>query len=176
MTNNLLQFSRFQMGKLEYQPEKLNLSTIVHNNVKVVQGNAVKKQLAISVEVEPDFDVLADEDMVNSIIQNLVSNSIKFTPKGGKIKVIAKKLKKPDETNFIEICVEDTGIGMTSMEMDKIIQDHLTSKPGTEKEYGTGLGLLLVKEFVNKNGGKIFIQSTPKKGTKFSFTLPIFSE
>jgi PAS domain S-box-containing protein len=176
MTNNLLQFSRFQMGKLEYHPEKLNLSTIVHNNVKMVQGNAVKKQLAISMEVEPDFDVLADEDMVNSIIQNLVSNSIKFTPKGGKIKVIAKKLKKPDETNFIEICVEDTGIGMTSMEMDKIIQDHLTSKPGTEKEYGTGLGLLLVKEFVNKNGGKIFIQSTPKKGTKFSFTLPIFSE
>lgn len=176
MTNNLLQFSRFQMGKLEYHPEKLNLSTIITNNVKMVQGNAVKKQLTIAIEVEPDIEVLADEDMVNSIIQNLVSNSIKFTPKGGKITVSAYRLDKADDPKFIEICVEDTGIGMTSKEVEKIIEDHLSSKPGTEKEYGTGLGLLLVKEFVDKNGGKISVQSTPKKGTKFSFSLPVFSE
>jgi signal transduction histidine kinase len=172
MTNNLLQFSRFQMGRIEFNPEKLNLEKLINKNVDILMGNIIKKQLSVITNVDADTFVLADEDMLNSIIQNLISNTIKFTNKGGDIKISAKVFPAQEGTENVEIRIEDTGIGISEKNLDKILHNQMFSTPGTEREYGTGLGLLIVKEFMEKNGGKIKIESKLHRGTVFICYLP----
>jgi PAS domain S-box-containing protein len=172
MTNNLLQFSRFQMGRIEFNPEKLNLEKLINKNVDILMGNIIKKQLTVITNVDADTFVLADEDMLNSIIQNLISNTIKFTNKGGDIKISAKVFPAQEGTENVEIRIEDTGIGISEKNLDKILHNQMFSTPGTEREYGTGLGLLIVKEFMEKNGGKIKIESKLHRGTVFICYLP----
>jgi len=173
MTNNLLQFSRFQMGRFDFNPSKLNLKRLINNNLNLLKGNIIKKQLNMSIEIDDNIDVFADEDMLNSIVQNLISNAIKFTYRGGDIKIKNRILSFFEESNQIEITVEDTGVGITEENIGKIFKENLHSTPGTEKEYGTGLGLLLVKEFIQINGGNIRVKSQAGKGTSFIFTLPL---
>ncbi|MFO7446785.1 MAG: ATP-binding protein [Ignavibacteriaceae bacterium] len=175
MTNNLLQFSRFQMGRFEFNPIKLNLKKLILNNINLLKGNLVKKQLNFITDIDIEAEVFADEDMLNSIVQNLISNAIKFTTRGGEIKISGRILSFFDEPNQVEISVQDSGVGISKDDLEKIFKDHMHSSPGTEKEYGTGLGLLLVKEFIQINGGKIKIKSKPGKGTTFIFTLPVLS-
>lgn len=176
MTNNLLAFSRFQMEKLVFNPVKLNLRKIVSNNVNMVKGNLIKKELRLTMEVDNDINVFADEEMLNSIFQNLITNAVKFTNRGGEIKITSRQIKFFDEPDNVEVQIEDSGIGMSKMVMDKIFKSHIQSSPGTEREYGTGLGLLLVKEFIVKNAGNIKVQSKLGHGTTFIFTLPLFSK
>ncbi len=171
MTNNLLQFSRIQMGRVEYNPSKLNLAKMIRNALNMLKGNAIKKQINLMLDVENDIIVNADEDMLNSIMQNLVSNAIKFTPKGGDVKISAKKIPSANQQNEIEIAVQDSGIGISKSDIEMIFNNSIHSTPGTDKEYGTGLGLLLVKEFVEKNGGKLIITSKLNAGSNFSFRL-----
>jgi len=172
MTNNLLQFSRFQMGKIEFKPQKIIFNKLVSAVISMLKGNAIKKQISINVEIPPNLELMADEEMISSVIQNLVNNSIKFTETGGDITISAES-KQEKENYFIEIMVSDTGVGMSQAELDKIESAELFSTPGTEKEYGTGLGLNLVKEFIEKHGGKLIIQSEKNVGSTFIARLPI---
>jgi len=172
MTNNLLQFSRIQMGRVEFNPIKINLGKLIRTSLNLIKGNAVKKQINLLLDVDNSIYVFADEDMLNSIIQNLVSNAIKFTRKGGDVKISASKNAHNTEENFVKISIEDNGIGMTEASIENIFGNKINSTPGTEKEYGTGLGLLLVKEFVEKNSGKLSVRSKINSGSTFSFTIP----
>ena len=172
MTNNLLQLSRFQMGRIDFNPVKLNLESVVNRNLDLLMGNVLKKQLNIKTDINEDTFVFADEDMFNSIVQNLISNAIKFNNKGGNISISAKVIPESDEHKNVEMRIEDTGIGISEKNLDKIIHNQMFSTPGTEREYGTGLGMLIVKEFVEKNKGKIKIESKLYHGTTFICYFP----
>ncbi len=172
MTNNLLHYSRIQMGRIEFKPKKLKLLKTINRSLNLLKGNVVKKQINLSLNVDKDLEVLADEDMLNSTIQNVISNSIKFTDKNGDVYVSAREIIETSGKTFVEITIKDTGVGISKQDLEKIKKDLIFSTPGTEREYGTGLGLVLVKEFIEKNGGKVWINSIVNEGTTFIFTLP----
>ena len=173
MTNNLLHYSRVQMDRIEFKPKILKLLKTINRSLNLLKGNAVKKQINLSLNVDKDLQVFADEDMLNSIIQNDISNSIKFTDKNGDVDISAKEIIETPEKVFVEITIKDNGVGINQQDLEKIKKDLIFSTPGTEREYGTGLGLVLVKEFIEKNGGKVWINSKVNEGTTFIFTLPI---
>lgn len=171
MTNNLLQFSRFQMGRIEYHPVSIEIGLVAAQALNMLRGNILKKQINIFSSIPNTYFVLGDEDMLNSILQNVISNAIKFTPRGGDIFITAKK-HDSDKGNFTEVIVRDTGVGMGSETLSKLFTNDISSMPGTEKEYGTGLGLMLTKDFVDRQGGTIKVKSELNEGTIFSFTIP----
>ena len=171
MTTNLLQYSRFQVDRMVYEPEMLNLLDLVERNLNLLKGNYIKKQIDVKVDIDKSLFIFADEDMMNSVIQNLLSNSIKFTFRGGSISIDASK-KIIDEEEKIELIVKDTGIGMKQENIDKIFDADVFSTPGTEKEFGTGLGLQLIIQFVEKNCGTLKIESTENEGSSFIISLP----
>ncbi len=173
MTNNLLQYSRFQVGRFDFQPVEINLTSLLKKNLNLLKGNAIRKEISLSADFKADVYVFADEDMLNSTVQNVISNSIKFTPRGGEIKISTEIIPFFSEATHVKITIEDNGIGISRSELDKILSEEIVSTPGTEREYGTGLGLLIVKEFVEKNGGRIDVRSKLNQGTSFSFTFPV---
>ena len=171
ITNNLLQFSRFQMGKIEYTPVKIDLKFMVSNVLKLLKGNIVKKKLNISEEIPEGMNMYVDEDMMSSILQNLISNAIKFTYKNGDISIKASSINKDNKT-FLKIEIADSGVGISTSDLEKILEGSYYTTPGTDKEIGTGLGLPLVKEFIAKNGGTLEIKSKLNAGSTFTFTVP----
>jgi PAS domain S-box-containing protein len=173
MTNNLLHFSRFQMGTFEFSPVKISLKKIIQKNLKMLSGNIIKKQLNLLTNLEEDADVFVDVDMMNSILQNLVSNAVKFTRRGGEIRISSKIIPFFNQAHQIEVTIQDTGVGINKNDLSKIFKEHMHSTPGTEKEYGTGLGLLLVKEFIEKNNGHVKVKSKLNEGTSFIFSFPV---
>ncbi len=173
MTNNLLQYSRFQVGRIDFQPVEVNLTNLLKKNLNLLKGNAIRKEISLSADFKADVFVFADEDMLNSTVQNIISNSIKFTQRGGEVKIKTEVIPFFDEATHVKVTIEDNGIGMSRSELEKILSEEIISTPGTEREYGTGLGLLIVKEFVEKNGGRIEVKSKINQGTSFSFTLPV---
>jgi signal transduction histidine kinase len=169
LLNNLLQYSRFQLGKTEFEQEPLSLMKIIEQNLEMLGGSALKKEIKMVNLLADDIFVFADEDMLNSILLNLITNAIKFSKRGGEITISAEY-----QNGFANISVKDTGIGMDEQTLKKIFKlDAKKSTPGTENETGTGLGLLIVKEFVEKHDGSIKVTSQPSKGSIFSFTLPL---
>jgi len=127
------------------------------------------KEIAISYDIPEDLSVFADRNMLESIIRNLSSNAVKFTPKGGSVYVSAKSM--PD--NSVEISIKDTGIGMGKDITDNLFRlDIDTSRKGTEDELSTGLGLIICKDFIEKHGGKLRVESEEGKGSTFYFTIP----
>jgi len=131
---------------------------------------ARKKGIELAIVIPDEIEALADDHMFDSIIRNLVSNAIKFTPVGGKVSVTA--VCKND--HFVEIRISDSGIGMTPELKSKLfLLNENTRRKGTEGEPSTGLGLLLCKEFIEKHGGKISVESEPAKGSIFKFFLPL---
>jgi PAS domain S-box-containing protein len=173
MTTNLLQFSRFQMGRTDFDPEPLDIKKILNYALNILRGNTIKKQINVISTVPEDIKVFADEDMLKSILQNLLSNAIKFTRKGGDIYISVNRIDEDTKMPMLEIAIKDTGVGMPDELMESLFVDHVQSSPGTEREYGSGLGLLLVKEFVEKNGGHISVKSKINQGSTFTFTLPL---
>ncbi len=176
MTNNLLHFSRFQMGKIVFKPSVLNLKKVVNNALKLLNGNLIKKNITAVHNIDKSINVFADEELLNSVMQNIISNAIKFTEKSGEITISAVVTKFFDKPNDVEINIKDTGMGMSKKDIENVYNNIMFSTPGTEREYGTGLGLLLVKQFVEQLGGNIRIQSKPNSGTTFTFTLPVHSK
>jgi len=171
MTTNLLQYSRFQIGKIQFQPEILNLLDLIERNLNLLKGNYLKKQIDVKIDIEKNLFICADVDMMNSVIQNLLSNSIKFTFRGGSISI--KTFKKViNKQKKIEIIMKDTGVGMKQENIDKIFAADVFTYPGTEKEFGTGLGLQLVIQFIERNGGELKIESVENEGSSFIVTLP----
>ena len=175
MTTNLLQFSRFQMGRTDFNPEPLDIKKVLNHSLNILRGNTIKKQINVISSVPEGIKVNADEDMLKSIIQNLLSNAIKFTRKGGDIYISVNKLDGDGNMKMLQVVIRDTGVGITDDMKDNIFKDHVQSSPGTEREYGSGLGLLLVKEFIEKNGGQIRVVSKLGEGSTFSFTLPLLT-
>jgi len=168
LLENLLQWSRIQTGRMQTDPEIHDIFSLVESTFNLLKNNAGKKSITLVNNIPPRTLAYYDLPTISSVIQNLLSNAIKFTPKEGKIEVNCVVQK--DE---LEIAVEDTGVGINAENKDKLfkIDMHLTTS-GTEKEEGSGLGLILCKELVEKNKGKIRVESELGKGSTFSFTLP----
>lgn len=169
LLTNLLEWSRAQTGKIEFNPEYFELIDVINNVTELLSDSALQKSIIISRNLPQHLPIFADKAMMNTILRNLISNGIKFTQTGGKI--IIKAEQKGSE---LMVSIIDNGIGIKKEYLDKLFRIEYTySTEGTQKETGTGLGLLLCKEFVNMHGGKIWAESTEGQGTKFSFTLPV---
>ncbi|MFP4527944.1 MAG: ATP-binding protein [Candidatus Kapaibacterium sp.] len=169
LLENLLHWSRIQRGVIENNPDHAELIQIVDINIALIYTRAQQKGIELINEVPEALYIYADINMVNTVLRNLLSNAVKFTSEGDKIGVRAREL----EYQTIEVEVFDTGIGMDKSAREKIfrIDSHHTT-PGTNNEQGTGLGLILCKELVEKCRGHIRVDSEPGKGASFRFTLP----
>jgi PAS domain S-box-containing protein len=168
LVDNLLQWSRIQTGRIEYQPIKIDLYEEVYKTLELFNSNAITKRIKLINDIQTNTYVFADQNMLRSILQNLISNGIKFTKVGGSINITSK-----EKDDFIQIEIADTGIGMEMKDIAKLFRiDSQFSNLGTSNEEGTGLGLILSRELVEKNKGQIWVKSTLKKGTSFFFTLP----
>ncbi len=173
LLENLLNWSTVQLGRLTPNPKKLGLKELAQNIITVLIGKANNKQITIENNLSEDCIAYADEQMVTSTFQNLISNSIKFTNDGGEITLSCSYSEKE-----IEIRVKDNGIGIEQEDLEKLFKiDERSTRIGkTNKNKGTGLGLILCKEFIELNGGKISVDSELGKGTTFFFTLPKYVE
>mgnify|MGYP001550268820 CR=1 FL=1 len=168
LLENLLTWSRSQRGKITLNPVEINLNYLVKNNFDLLYTNVSKKSILLENRVKDDFEIKADVNMINTVLRNLISNAIKFTPEGGIISVEAIK----GEDN-IKIKVKDTGIGIPEDVIPKLFEiDSNITTEGTNQEKGTGLGLIVCKEFIERHDGKIRIESEVGKGTEFIITLP----
>lgn len=171
LLNNLLHLSRFQTGKVDFNPQVLSLNSIIEKNLQILKLTSDKKEISIQLILGEEIQVFADEAMVNSIFLNLITNAIKFTQRGGKIELSVSLRGKS-----VEVTVRDHGVGMTDETIFNLFQIEMSkSLPGTEGETGTGLGLVLTKKFIEQNGGTLKVQSKLHQGSIFTFTLPIFN-
>ncbi len=163
----LLEWSRVQSNKIEINPIKLNLYHSVQGVFVLLSTVALAKKVKIKIEVQNGLEVFTDENVVETVLRNLISNAIKFTSEGDIIKIYTE-----DAENDIIVCVSDTGTGMTDDTMNKLFKlDEHVSERGTNMEKGTGLGLLLCKDLLNKQQNKIWVESKLNKGSTFKFTL-----
>ena len=170
LLENLLQWARMQQGLIPFEPEIIKLNPIVVESIALMVEPAKNKGIDLTYDIPAEINVLADRNMLQTIIRNLVSNAVKFTPKGGKISVSVKTT----EEKSVEMSIKDTGIGMGHAMIGNLFSlDVKTNRKGTEGEPSSGLGLLLCKEFVEKQGGKIWVESEEEKGTRFCFTIPM---
>ncbi len=169
LLENLLQWSRSQSGRLKIEKNSFNLYEVVAEVASLKETSYNSKQLTFQNNVDKYLSVFADKDMVKTILRNLIANSIKFTNEKGNINVASYT-----EDEFVVTYVEDNGIGITEETMKDIFNiDKFQSTAGTRNEEGTGLGLVLCREFVTKNSGEIWVESEPEKGSKFFFKLPL---
>lgn len=171
LLENLLEWSRSQRGMITYHPEEVNLFFIAHNCVELLTLSAEKKSIALINSVPIFANVFADSNLLTTVIRNIMSNSIKFTPTGGQIEI---GVADNENSKFVTIFVRDNGIGIQPQVLDKLfrIDKNITSK-GTAGESGSGLGLILCKEFIERHGGSIWVESQVGAGSTFYFTLPI---
>ncbi|MCP4401079.1 MAG: hybrid sensor histidine kinase/response regulator [bacterium] len=168
LLDNLLTWSRVQRGMLEYHPEHCDLSMVAAQNIALFTPNAEQKQISISPLIQEQTIVLADVNMLDTVMRNLLSNALKFTHAGGTVEVSARH-----DLHGVEISVSDTGTGIAEEHIPKLFRIDAKNKHlGTAREKGTGLGLLLCQEFVKQHGGSIRVVSEVGKGSTFSFTLP----
>ena len=169
LLENLLEWSRLQMELATVDKSPLLIRSIIDTNIQLAADQALKKNISLTCTVPAGQMVYADERMLDSIFRNLISNGLKFTQTGGKVTVFSRKTAD----GFIEIAVQDTGMGMEKSRVGELfIITANTSRKGTDGEPSSGLGLILCKEFVERNGGKIRVESQEGVGTIFYFTLP----
>ncbi len=171
LLEDILMWARANAGKIPYEPQKLDFGTICNEAIEDLKLIANTKDIKINHFATDEITVFADKNMLNSVLRNLVSNAIKFTIKNGNI-VITSEIQR--DSNFLGISVTDTGVGILEDDIDNLFKiNKKASTLGTEKETGTGFGLILCKEFIEKHGGKIWVESKLGKGSKFMFTIPI---
>lgn len=165
---NLMEWSQIQTGRMKFEPEHFEIGEKVEESIVLLVGYAEQKNISIQNNVEKATIVFADKIMISTVLRNNLSNAIKFTKPNGIITISSN----PSQEKVI-ISVNDNGIGITKEESDKLFKiDGVYSTPGTQQEKGTGLGLILCKEFLEKNNGKIWLESAVNKGTTFYFSLP----
>ena len=168
LLKNLMEWAQSHTGRMEYSPEYFDIVTLINETTLLYDDIAGQKSITIKKVLPHHVSLFADKAMICSVFRNLISNAIKFTMPGGEVTIWAEE--QPDEMLF---SVEDRGVGIPQCRLETIFQsDHATSTSGTQNEKGTGLGLTLCKEFVEKHGGKIWAQSHEKEGSTFYFTLP----
>jgi signal transduction histidine kinase len=163
-----LEWSRSQIGSLQINPEVFNPVELVNENIMVLKQHADTKQISITNKINNEVLCQADKNMISTVFRNLISNAIKFTNPQGNITITGCT-----KNEYHEFSVTDNGIGMNEKTKDDLFKlNSKTQRAGTSEESGTGLGLLLCKEFVEKNGGEIAVTSKENEGSTFSFTLP----
>ncbi|GEM_PF-1175652 len=168
LLSNLLEWSRNQLQRISVYPKTFEMYQLVEQNLSFHQERASEKNIDLVNDLPDQIWVYADYNMITTVLRNLVSNAIKFTGNGGQVKV-----SHEDETQCWAFHVKDTGVGIAPDQIDRLFElGHSYSSNGTNKEEGTGLGLVLCKEFVSKNGGQMRVNSKPGQGSTFTFTLP----
>jgi signal transduction histidine kinase len=169
LLKNLLEWSQTQTGRIQFNPETVDLPSCIHEVVDLFKETAEQKGIEMKLDIPNEGSIIADKYMLSTIFRNLVANAIKYTYPGGFLQVIAEQ--KEHEWQFQ---VKDNGVGMELSLSEQIFQigTH-KSEAGTQKEQGTGLGLILCKEFVEKHGGSIWVDSKPGAGSLFGFKIPI---
>jgi signal transduction histidine kinase len=167
LLDNLLQWARSQMNHLQFEPQTINLYQIVYNTANLLTVSIEEKQIDLKIEIAENLQVFADQNMLSFVFRNLLINALKFTPPKGKINIDSQV-----SDNQLVIKISDTGIGIPPENLANLflVHKHFSTR-GTQNEKGVGLGLLLCKEFIEKHGGKIAVQSEEGKGTTFSFSL-----
>ena len=168
LLENLLSWAKSQTGEIKFEPRKINFNNSISNNISEVEDHAIAKNISITNKIPEDLIITADENLLSSVIRNLITNAIKFTHTGGKITITAKIIG-----DVVEVAVIDNGIGIAKEHQDKLFRiDTNYSRSGTANESSTSLGLILCKEFVEKHNGRIWVESEVDKGSVFKFTVP----
>ena len=168
LLTNLLEWSRSQSGRMEFKPENLQIAELIDATIETLIDASLQKSISIERDFRDNITAFADRAMIKTTLRNLISNAIKFTHPHGRIVISASKI-----LNELLITVSDNGVGIDNNTLEKLFRiGESKSSTGTNKETGTGLGMLLCKEFVEKHGGRIWVESKPGKGSKFYFTLP----
>ena len=170
LLDNLLNWAKSQTGQLSFNPEKILFSEVAQEIITLSKSIAKSKNIALECSCTDNLEIFVDVNMLNTVLRNLISNAIKFTNVGGHIKVSAA-LKQ----DHVEITISDNGIGIPKEKCNELFSiASNTTTPGTADENGSGLGLVLCKEFIQKNNGDIWVESEENKGSNFIFTLPIY--
>ena len=168
LLQNLLEWSQTQTGKIHFEQTQFYLTSITSEIVALVKTSAGNKNIVVGVAISPEIRVYADKNMINTVIRNLLLNAVKFTKSGGRIILAARNVG-----NMVEISVADNGIGISPKNIENLFCiDCNTISYGTEGEQGTGLGLILCKEFIDKNSGTIRVESEVGVGSTFTITIP----
>ncbi len=168
LLDNLLEWSRSQRGLIQFVPVQIDVNYIIDNMISLMKPSAEKKNISLVKNITEEISLIADVNMLNTILRNILSNSIKFTELNGQITIGVKNFN-----NYIEFYIEDTGIGISPDNITKLFNiDSNISTLGTSNEKGTGIGLILCKEFIEKHKGKIWVESEIGSGTKFTFVIP----
>ena len=170
LLKNLLTWSMSQQGKINLNPQKIDIADIIEENLDLIKESAGKKNITLSSQIERNAFVWADKNMLRTVLRNLLSNAVKFTNPGGEVRVQIHILE-----NHARILVSDNGVGIPPQDIPNLfrVDVHISTR-GTAGEKGTGLGLILCKEFVEKNNGTIDVESVPGEGTTFTTLLPLY--
>ena len=173
LVNSLLDWTRLQTGRIKFEPQKIDVSKIVIDSVNALSGTAIQKGIEVTSFVNQSLHLFVDKSLILQVFNNLISNAIKFTNKGGSINILSEAVTS---SRFVKFIVKDTGVGIKDDDLAKLFSvDAKYTSEGTAGEKGSGLGLSLVKEIIEKHGGAIEVESEYGKGTEFIFTLPIAS-
>ena len=172
LLENLMTWARSQSGSIAFEPQPINVAEIIQENINLLQTNFKDKNINLVTDLFKDKYLYADYNLTSTVVRNLLSNAIKFTPEGGKIIIATTR-----ENGKHKISVTDTGMGIPKGEQSKLFNVGETSKrKGTNDERGTGLGLVICREFVEKQNGRIWVESEEGKGSRFNFTLPAYHQ
>jgi signal transduction histidine kinase len=168
LLENLLQWSLAQMDKIEYKPDRISLRTLTEQNVHLFEAAAKAKKITLKLAYEAEEEVFADRDMIDFVLRNLLSNALKFTEEGGLVTINVQTHR-----TYVTVSVEDNGVGIDPETQAKLFdRETLISTFGTSSEKGTGLGLIMCREFVRISGGEISVESEVGQGSRFLFTIP----
>ncbi len=168
---NLLEWSRYQIGNFKYEPKRFEFNKLAIETYSQLKGQALLKNITIKIDIRKELFVFADYNMISTIFRNILSNAIKYSFRNGKINITAK-----EQDEIFSCCIHDNGIGISKENYKNIFNTNSNyTANGTDGEVGTGLGLILCKEFIEINNGKLSVESEENKGSEFCFTLPLFS-
>ncbi|MFY9150625.1 MAG: tetratricopeptide repeat-containing sensor histidine kinase [Prolixibacteraceae bacterium] len=168
LLQNLLEWTRSQTGQLNFEPLEVEFKKLIENSANVLYSVAQQKNISISIDYNEDLKLFADPQMIETVLRNLINNAIKFTPENGEIEISAK-----ENGQKVEIKIRDSGIGISENDLQNLFKiDSKVKRKGTNNEDGSGLGLILCKEFVEKNNGMLWVESFPGQGSSFFFSIP----
>jgi Signal transduction histidine kinase len=170
LMENLLQWAKLQMANSQVRPEVVDIEMMIKSVLQLLQWQAQHKKIHLEADIDNPVFCYADKEMVKLVLRNLLSNAIKFTPHHGHVQVGAR-----ENAAGVEIYVRDNGVGISKENLRQLFGEMFFTTRGTDEETGTGLGLRLCKDFLEKNGGRIAVESQPGKGSTFSFTLPRYT-
>lgn len=172
LLTNLMTWSQLESGRMPFNPEYIDITHIAGEVISLIKPTAAQKSINIVNKISSTSQIFADKEMISTVLRNLLSNAIKFTKNEGKVTILSTL-----NDNELTVTITDNGVGISKERIDKLFTiNENNSTPGTQKERGTGLGLILCKEFIEKHHGKIWVNSNIGIGSSFSFSLPIINE